>query len=180
MASPSAVRVGFVDLLYAVLIGVVVQNIRFVWNATTAAQVFSLAVILEDYLAYHLSTVVRPQEGSASDTKGDPGPTRSYRAAAFVLDIGILLCWYGATLALTAGATAGFFAGLAAFFTCKTGWEALSYRIGWREVFTQSHGLMVGIHGALSLAGLSLASGLVIAAGAWALFTPWWWVRRSR
>jgi hypothetical protein len=168
-------------LLYAVLIGVVVQNIRFVWNATTAAQIFALAVVLEDYLAFHLSSVIRPKNSVGIEATEDAPTigTRSYRAAAFVLDIAILLCWYGATLALTADATPGYFAGLATFFACKTGWEALSYRIGWVGVFTRSHGLMMAVHGVLALSGIPLGPALGIAAGSWVLFTPWWWSRKS-
>lgn len=168
------------DLLYAVLIGVVVQQIRFVWNATTAGQAFALAVILEDYLAFHLSSVVRQPRTAPEAGEPESAETRSYRAAAFLLDIAILLCWYGAALALTEDVTPGFFLGLAGFFLCKTGWEALSYRIGWLEVFTRSHGPMVLVFGGLALSGWPLATGLPVAAGAWVLFTPWWWVRKSR
>jgi len=157
-------RVGFIDLLYAMLSGLVLQSIALSSSFANCARVLALFILLEDYLAYHESTV----------TTGTPG--RSYRRLAFVMDVGLLLLWYVAVLA-AADQPAWAFAALGGFFGLKSAWEAVSYpEIRGRLLVSRTHlPLMLLAFGAILLPP---ETGLLVVGLGWLAYTPyWWWVK---
>lgn len=169
MTMKQATQVGFIDLLYAMLLGVVVQRLEFAWSVDTMFRVLSVAVLLEDYLAYHFSTTIAPGTG------------RNYEIRLFVLDIAILLSWYFATMAIP-GHYRWYLLGSAFFFATKTIWEHVAYGTRGLRLFTSSHAGLCLLYVALGVLQPAIGPWLAawIAFAGWAAFTPWWWLRRSK
>ena len=159
-------RVGFVDLLYAILCGLALQLITLHSSFANWARVLALFILLEDYLAYHESTV----------TAGTSG--RTYRRLAFALDVVLLLVWYVGILAAE-DYPAWVFAAMGGFFGLKSAWEAVSYPEvrGWALVSRTHLPLMLLAFGSILLPP---ETGLVVLGFGWLAYTPYWWSVKER
>lgn len=167
--SGGSTRIGFVDLLYAVLLGAAAGKMEFAWNVSTGLYCLGMAILLEDYLAYHLSTALT----------GDKGP--QYGSGAFALDLAMLAIWYTSMLAVPSSSAAAI-ALLGGFFLLKTGWEAVTYRLHWTRWWDRSHAGLAVLFVAVGLGDAEIGdtAALVTAVSTWAVFTPLWWRRKSR
>ncbi len=164
--TPGGAQIGFIDLLYAVLAGVILQRLSLTLVFDNAARALALLLLLEDNLTYHQSSIIAGEQH------------RPYRPAAFLMDVAILTVWYLSYLAIDSR-PAFFFVGVACFFAFKVAWEVVSYpEVRNGRLVYKTHLPLVVL--ALAVAALLPAPmALVVLGAAWIVFTPIWWTVKT-
>jgi len=162
-----ASRIGFIDVLYVILAGLVLNRITLAASFDNGARVFLLAVLFEDYLAYHESTVLQPHGRG------------TYSIGAFCLDIVLLMTWYVCDLAIESWLIVVPIS-LSSFFALKALWELVCYpEIRGLRFLYKSH-IPLAILGLTFTWAFPPSWALIGLAVSWLLFTPVWWRFKCR
>jgi len=107
------IEIGFTDLLYAAVISLAIAEIKdftvFVINSPNVMLFFSLLIIFDDWLLYHL------------EIRKMPDSVRTY-SVMYVLDIVVIITWY-LLFALPKGDIKLFMTLLLLFFAVVSVWE---------------------------------------------------------